>query len=203
MTRISSTDPRAQKTQRALTRAIKVLLSKKPFREITVSEITEHAGVARHTFYNHYDTKADLLDSMVDSVLDHFLIDLGRWNLLQMDTDQELALYTAFFTAWKDHSDVTNLLRTPAMEPVIIERLKVFFSRFYEGVIKSEIPEVDPKFVNYMINFNAYSLVGMLMSWLESGMEDAPEHLADFLHLLTGARQRIKAVQEYQELFSR
>jgi AcrR family transcriptional regulator len=203
MIRIKSTDPRARKTRQALTKSVKELMGLKNFNQITVSDITERAGVARHTFYNHFDTKADILDYLVDSVLESFFSVLNSWDLFNMEADQELALFEAFFKAWKDHPEITRLLETPVMEPVILERMKAFFTRFYEGIIQSELPEVDPKLADYMISFNAYSLVGILKSWVDSGMEDSPKHLAGFLYVLTGSRQRLKVVREYQGLLSK
>lgn len=202
MTRIPSLDPRAQKTRESLQTAIKDLLRIKPFSKITITDITERAGIARHTFYNHYDTKQDLLNYLVDSVLEDFFAEIGGWELFLMNPAQELSRYTAFFKAWKDNADITGLLRTSNMELVILERLKDFFTRFYEQKVKEEMPEVDPKFSTYVISFNAYSLVGLLKPWVETGMVDPPQRLGEFLILLTGARQRFKVVQAYQKAFS-
>ena len=50
MTRIESSDPRAQRTRQALISAIKELLPQRKLPKITVREITQQAGIARHTF---------------------------------------------------------------------------------------------------------------------------------------------------------
>lgn len=202
MSQFESTDPRAQKTRAAIEKALKELLAKKKFRKITISEITEQAGIARHTFYNHYQTKHDLLDHLVDSVLEGFFRELEGWDFFLMDPDQELAMFTAFFQAWKDHKDISDLLKYPELEMVITERLKAFFTRLFHQKIKAELPEISFQFAKYVINFNAYSLVGLLKPWIESGMKASPDHLAGFLLELTGAQRRLQAVRAYQRILS-
>ena len=136
----------------------------------------------------------------MDSVLDRFFSSLGSWNLSLIDPDQELALYTGFFQAWKDDQEIIQLLKNPEMEALIIKRLKVFFTRLYHHKIKEELPGVSMHFANYVIGFNAYSLVGILKAWLETGMKDSPRHLGGFLQTLTGSQQRLRAVREYMDL---
>ena len=202
MTNIQSPDPRAIKTRQSLQNAFKGMLGSKPYRKITITDLTQNAGIARHTFYNHYETKQDLLNILIDSVLEDFFSDLENWDLLQIDQNRELSMYTAFFQSWKDHSDIINLLKNAELEGVIIERLKAFFTRLYHQKIKEELPQVDLGFANYVISFNAYSLVGLLKPWVESGMKASPRDLGGFLLQLTGARRRLQAVEAFQQILS-
>lgn len=202
MTNIKSPDPRALKTRQSLQNAFKEMLVRKPYNKITITDLTKKAGIARHTFYNHYETKQDLLNILIDSVLENFFSDLEHLDLLQMDQDQELSMYTAFFQSWKDNSEIINLLKNAEWEIVIIDRLKVFFTRLYHQKIKEELPQVDLGFANYVICFNAYSLVGLLKPWVESGMNASPMDLGGFLLQLTGARRRLQAVQTYQHVLA-
>ena len=197
-----SPDPRALRTRQSLQKAFKEMLGSKPYHKINITDLTGKAGIARHTFYNHYETKQDLLNILIDSVLEDIFSDLENWDLLQMDQDRELSMYTSFFQAWKDHSNISNLLKNAELEGVIIERLKAFFTRLYHEKIREELPQVDLGFANYVISFNAYSLVGLLKPWVESGMKASPVDLGGFLLQLTGARRRLQAVQAYQHILS-
>jgi AcrR family transcriptional regulator len=197
----TSTDPRARRTRTALQASFKDLLQTKPYQKITISELAERAGIARHTFYNHYETKDDLLHYMVDSVLDEFFSNLGNWDFFLADPQQELKMHTAFFQAWKDNAEVVDLLRSVNIDIVIIERLKIFFTQFYYDRVIKDMPAIDLTFANYVISFNAYSLLGLLIPWFESGLKQKPEDLAGFLIQLTGSKQRRKAVERYFEIF--
>ena len=52
----------AQTTKRALAASFKELLAQKPFNKITISDITQHCGVNRMTFYYHFQDLIDVID---------------------------------------------------------------------------------------------------------------------------------------------
>jgi AcrR family transcriptional regulator len=201
MTKIRSLDPRALRSRTAIHAAFKEIMRKKPYQKITITDITARAGIARHTFYNHYETKADLLDDLVDSILEDFFLILKDWNLFYADRKQEHEMLTGFFQTWRDHEGIVDLLRTVDIEFVIMERLKAFFTRFFHEKVNREMPGVDLELARYVISFNSYSLLGLLIPWFESGMKQTPGDLAGFYNELSGSAQRRKAIQKYQDIF--
>ena len=58
-------DPRIRRTRQLLQGALRNLMQKKSFDEISVQDITDAATVNRATFYDHYTDKFALLDAMV------------------------------------------------------------------------------------------------------------------------------------------
>ena len=58
-------DPRIRRTRQLLQGALRNLMQKKSFDEISVQDITDEATVNRATFYDHYTDKFALLDAMV------------------------------------------------------------------------------------------------------------------------------------------
>lgn len=110
-------------------------------------------------------------------------------------------MLTGFFQAWKDHAETVRLLTSVNIEIILIDRLKAFFSRFYLERISREMPEVDPELASYFISFNAYSLLGILIPWFESGMKHKPEDLAGFYLQLSESSQRRKAIENYKNIF--
>ena len=44
-----------------ITRALLLLMEKKPYSEITISELTEKAGVCRNSFYRNFDSLEDVI----------------------------------------------------------------------------------------------------------------------------------------------
>lgn len=55
---------RAKQTKETILEAFLSLMTEKPVREITVSEICERAGLNRTTFYKHYRSTEDILGEM-------------------------------------------------------------------------------------------------------------------------------------------
>lgn len=196
-----SRDPRAKRTRSALQAAFKDLLQVRPYQRITIQDITKRAGIARHTFYNHYGSKQDLVFELIDAVLVQFFSGLEQWSFLLAGPDQELQMYRAFFQAWKDNADVLMILNTVDIDLLIIQRLTAFFTDFYHERVIKEMPSLNITLARYVISFNSYSLLGILKPWFDSGLKHDPDHLAGFLVQLTGAKQRRKAVEQFADIF--
>ncbi len=64
-----SDDPRASRTRAALKEALLQLLERGSWGDITVAGIVRRAGVARSSFYEHFNTKADLLDEIFSDMM--------------------------------------------------------------------------------------------------------------------------------------
>jgi len=201
MTTVLSNDPRALRTREALLNAFMELLRTRSFQKITITDITTRAGIARHTFYNHYQTKVELLNTLVDLILDQFFSGIDNWNFYLADPQEELQMFTSFFQAWMDHADIVRLLNSVDMDNVLVERLKTFFTRFYHERVTREMPGVNLKLAEYIVSFNAYSLLGILKPWFADKMRYPPEVMAGFTIRLTGSSQRMKAVEEYLNIF--
>ncbi|WP_162923676.1 TetR/AcrR family transcriptional regulator [Arachidicoccus soli] len=61
MKQIQLDDRRTQKTKKNLADALKELILEKGYDAVTVQEIIDRANVGRSTFYNHYESKEQLL----------------------------------------------------------------------------------------------------------------------------------------------
>lgn len=61
----ASEDPRWQRTRQALTTSVLELAAEHPIRQISVNQLTKHAGVDRTTFYNHAGSPEALLQAIL------------------------------------------------------------------------------------------------------------------------------------------
>lgn len=55
-----------------ITMALFSLMHQKSFSDITISEIIRTAGVARVSFYRNYDSKEDVLLTLIEDILEEF-----------------------------------------------------------------------------------------------------------------------------------
>jgi AcrR family transcriptional regulator len=76
--RNSETDPRVARTTSALGSALIELVRERDFREITVQQILNRAGVGRTAFYAHYRNKEDVLHSSFEHLFGAFEMWLDR-----------------------------------------------------------------------------------------------------------------------------
>jgi AcrR family transcriptional regulator len=70
-----------QRTKSWIFEAVMLLMDEKPYGKITVSDITEKAGIARQTFYRNYGDK--------DDVIFEYLINSFNTEMINIETSQK------------------------------------------------------------------------------------------------------------------
>lgn len=63
-------DRRRERTRRALIDAARVVFAERGTEAATIQEIADTADVAKGSFYNHFDSRADVLHAVVEATLD-------------------------------------------------------------------------------------------------------------------------------------
>lgn len=81
-------DRRVRRTIESLHEAVVSLLPEKPFELISVQDIADRAGVSRPAFYSHFNDKFALMEYIVDTVFDRFLVE----SLDQAEADTAMRL---------------------------------------------------------------------------------------------------------------
>ncbi len=75
----STLDPRVRRTRQWIGDALVALLQEKPFAEISITDLTRRADIARVTFYQHFDSKESVLLALVSDFFERLyqLFDLS------------------------------------------------------------------------------------------------------------------------------
>ena len=76
-------DKRIVKTKNAIRTAFKELVQVKDMADITISELTEKAGVTRSTFYMYYDSVGAVRNDIENVILQHIEKIMSEQNLVQ------------------------------------------------------------------------------------------------------------------------
>lgn len=71
-------DLRVKKTEKAIRHAFYKLIQEKPIEKITVRELSEIAEINKTTFYSHYDTIYDLVNTLEQETIASILIHLDE-----------------------------------------------------------------------------------------------------------------------------
>lgn len=83
-------DRRQRKTRNAIFSAFESLMAQEHYSQITVAQIIERADVGRSTFYAHFETKDDLLESICEEMFAHVFAGVDE----HCDTHQGLSTET-------------------------------------------------------------------------------------------------------------
>lgn len=71
--RIMAIDKRVQRTNKALRDAFREISKTNSYHDVTVKKLTEKAGINRKTFYLHYDSIDDFLNTFVEELSEQLL----------------------------------------------------------------------------------------------------------------------------------
>ncbi len=156
-----------------ITQAFVQLLETKEFSKISITEITEKAGVARVSFYRNFESKEDVLIKYIETIFFHkteIQYDMYDYDMLlnRIETPlKQTVKNKGFFTAL--HRD--NLLY------LIFDRLKFFTPTHIKDAGKYNY-EIQPRFF-------AGASYGVISHWIESDFDTPAETLAkEFTDLL-------------------
>ena len=167
----------AYNTKKLFANTLKELLAEKPFDKITVSELTKRCGVNRQTFYYHFET----------------IIDLYKW-VLQEEAGPLLLRITSDPYQWKDAvleilyyikanaSAVLSALRSVENQQIrafFVDYFRQAFSGLFDFICRDL--DVDQDFKDFIANLLVTGAAGLAIQWLESGMRESPEQIAEWL----------------------
>ncbi len=68
------------------------LIEERGLAKTSVSAITERMGVTRTLFYHYFPSKEDLINTVLDSYVDEFIVELKKWNSNRIKGDIEGSL---------------------------------------------------------------------------------------------------------------
>lgn len=195
-----SQNPRSVRARQAMQDALKELLKTTPFAKITITQIAKQAGFARHTFYNHYETKEDLLNAYIDAIVEKVFSRVVQWDIVSENLEGDTKFGVKFFQTWKEHAEAVEILNTLDIDALLVDRLRVYFTNYYYRYGSQEITGMGVEMAKYLINFNAYSFAGILTQWFKDDMKYSPELMGQFLNHFAGIGRVNSAIEKFKDL---
>jgi len=185
----------------SLQNALLELMEKQPFEKITITDLARCSGLTRSTFYAHFETKDQLLESIINGVLDEFFDDL--WDFSGQDSEASVVLESnkAFFRVWQKHRDLIPLLESMDFACLMISRLRAYWENLYVKNVRASLPEVEGNYSDYTLNFLSYSFAGFLKEWIRQDMKPSPEVMGEMLYHFTGHEVMIAAREKFKDVF--
>ena len=165
--------------------ALLLLLEKKDYDFITVTEVCQKAGVNRSTFYLHYESMDDLLFETIENInkkfnqtFDNEIIDVHGLDKkeLFLIRDEYLLPYLSFI---KQNKRIYKLIHN---QPHIF-RKQMTFQMFYDQIFSKILDRYDiPKNEQeYLFSYFSFGLVAIIQKWIEKDCVDDIEIIADIM----------------------
>ena len=157
----------------------KLLKEKKPDR-ITVSDITKTAGIARSTFYNHYQDIPSLISAVEDKTI-HDVFSMMENFQPKNDRDICSSYFLTLCRYTMENPFLSGLLSTPHGNDLFEKMLTMLHHYVTEATSNSRPDRHTKEEVSYVITCAIGSTIGVLHKWSRDNFNLAPEVIADIL----------------------
>ena len=184
MTNKKKEDRRVRRTRKLLQNALINLLRQKLLAKIQIKEIVEEADVSRTTFYQHFDSKEQLLFSLIDDLFEkiHTVVFQERESGDDFDI---LQLLTSSFEQWLLHSEELRWVLQVDNKDLLIATLRVHIETLKQEVDKHITP--NPAFRvydEYGFSFISGGLYMLIKDWINNDMRESAETMGKITLLL-------------------
>lgn len=174
---LESNNPSAIRSQKEITEALIGLMKEYPYDEIAVKQILLESKLARKTFYRNFESKDDVLLSLIRAILrDYFyVVDKGDVDVLD----------TIFSFAVKNR-DLLILLDRNNKLHMVLQCMNEFIEFHKNGKVSRNNPFVllfDGLDSEYLIALNIGAVWNVIMLWIHDEMREDPQHIKDTIRL--------------------
>lgn len=155
-----------QITKESLAIALLKLMKKKSFKDITITELVQYAGVSRTAFYRNYTEKKDILREVSYETLE----------MIKKSLSSEQ--YRNNFRAWL--TEYFGIVRKTAEMIEILLKTNYPNSSLYDW-IDFNIPELEKSsvFERYRFKYISSGLNSIIFHWIKTGLKESEEEMAD------------------------
>jgi AcrR family transcriptional regulator len=171
-------DRRVRKTRRQIQDALFALMKEMPYGRIHIGHISDRADISRSTFYLHYQTKDDLLMSVVDEIIDEYFRAIDT-----VTPGAPASPAFLLFSKWKQNLEKMRLVLDAGMEYRVFQRLRAFNNR--------RLPQGDTS--NALLNDYARTMLdgasfALLLRWTRDGARVPVEQMDKLFNALNIAQ---------------
>lgn len=178
-------------SRKCMFEALVRLTKKKPYKEISVTEICEESGYNRSTFYRYYADKQELLeDGFTNEVRSYFN---GVLLLVFKEGGTKKAL-PRVFSFIRKNSNLFMLVHEAGLDRELLYRFRDVFAIESDSDIKKK----------YYLQFFAAGFYSIMTEWLEDGMKESDEEMGRLVYEMDqafgGAVRRRPSDREMERL---
>ncbi|MDO5293468.1 MAG: TetR/AcrR family transcriptional regulator [bacterium] len=173
-------DRRQQKTRQSIFDAFSVLLETKQYNQITIQEIIDQANIGRSTFYAHFETKDELLNTMCKDIFDHVFSatpEVEQTHDFSKNPDSLVAIIEhILFHIWDKRDDIRRILKSQS-NSVFIGYLEQYLNDTflrYKKNIRKDIP------VEYAVYMLCGGFADTVKWWMSEKHEYRPDEVAAY-----------------------
>ncbi len=156
------------RVKKSITEALFKLMHEKSFSDISITEIVRSAKVARASFYRNYDSKENVLLTLIENILEQFRSGID-WNEDNYYTYQNVYNSFAYF---KKYGDFLVDLYLFGYGSLLLEKLNQFHEEVAGTMPNSSIER-------YKLYMYMGALFNTAIIWIQNGAKESIEDITD------------------------
>jgi len=149
------------------------LLRDKPIGQITITDIARNAGASRMTIYRYYDNKEDIIRNQIKDLCESYILTIRQLNL------DAVALAPFLFDAFRKNEDLIKLLINRHLFGLISEYFATYAEEF--SIVMGKKSKLTKHEHQYSYGYTAAGILSMIKIWVENGMQESNEEMANIL----------------------
>ncbi len=166
----------AEESREKLVQALLRVMERYDYREITVTQIAQEAGLSRKTFYRLFKDKDEVLAWLFD---ESFQECFGR--IKARDLHHYWDVVQVFFDFWEERKELLTLMQKNRLLSRVIEQSYEYWIRVFAFVRSQETADSLALPLPYLLAYSAGGMHSMLFKWAEGGMTIPSEELIEAL----------------------
>ena len=157
----------AIQSQHMITDALFILMKRKPFHQITVTEICDEAAVGRKTFYRNFELREDVIDFWLDLRCAEYEKDL-----LSVPLEEMLQYHCAFL---KKYTSELIALYQNGLHPMVEKKFSIF--------LPDTMPlwSEDPVEQEYRSQYIIAGIEAIIRVWVTRGFQESVEEVVEIV----------------------
>ncbi len=183
-------DKRVNRTKRDLKLSFVELCNQKNVQDISVSDIVDHAGYSRSTFYAHYDSKTAFLVAFLDDEINYYINNyISSFKAINHQQASQIANEALFTHVYQNKSFYQLLfseefkkslnVKEYFLKKVVDTFISTFDIQFKDTVIDTSIDR------ELYISCNVETYLTAIAYWIKIDFKYSPAYMVKQMHLIT------------------
>lgn len=173
-------DRRVRRTKQLIKQSLIELMHEKPFKDITVKDITERADLNRGTFYLHYVDIYDLLSKIEDETLqaiEEMMLDYR----CKINMPSCYELLDELFSYIEDNRDLFEVLLHSQSEGIFLNKLQYLIKTMGLDLMNMIYKDTSRPHYCYFLSFVLNDVLGVTEQWFNNGMDMSSTEMATMI----------------------
>ncbi len=164
------------RSKKRFIKALLVLMEQYDFKDITITQISQEAGLSRKTFYRLFKDKEELLYFFFEKLYKECLIRIRSrqlrhyWDVVQ-----------CYFDFFGERKELLSLLKENNLSTLLFEGSYKYSFKVFEYVRSKETAEAYSSFLPYLPAYSTGGMYSMLLKWVEGDMSVPSSRLIEIL----------------------